>query len=155
MRPWVRGAAACVLQASSFRSDVSVFHLNQTCGAGTAVHPAFRRNTAERAYTIEAAHNPDVAGSNPAPAMTLRKTLLIAGFFFVRGWGDAMNPRQMRGDELQDCFGLLAPQPLVESGARDRLVDGGDDLELFVVLMFRQMRLLMSESFCHGRDPPR
>jgi hypothetical protein len=30
--------------------------------------PAFRRNTAERVYTIEAAHNPEVAGSNPAPA---------------------------------------------------------------------------------------
>ena len=37
--------------------------------AGTAVQPAFRRNTAERAYTIEAAHNPEVAGSNPAPAI--------------------------------------------------------------------------------------
>jgi hypothetical protein len=31
--------------------------------------PAFRRNKAERVDTIEAAHNPEVAGSNPAPAM--------------------------------------------------------------------------------------
>src|SRR5215468_8942588 len=30
--------------------------------------PAFRRNEAEHVYTIEAAHNPEVAGSNPAPA---------------------------------------------------------------------------------------
>jgi hypothetical protein len=29
--------------------------------------PAFRRNEAERVYPIEAAHNPEVAGSNPAP----------------------------------------------------------------------------------------
>src|SRR5215475_12255905 len=29
---------------------------------------AFRRNTAEHVYMIEAAHNPEVAGSNPAPA---------------------------------------------------------------------------------------
>src|SRR4029453_11086349 len=29
---------------------------------------AFRRNTAERMYTIEVAHNTEVAGSNPAPA---------------------------------------------------------------------------------------
>jgi hypothetical protein len=29
---------------------------------------AFRRNTAARVSTIEAAHNPEVAGSNPAPA---------------------------------------------------------------------------------------
>jgi hypothetical protein len=29
---------------------------------------AFRRNQAERVYRIEAAHNPEVAGSNPAPA---------------------------------------------------------------------------------------
>jgi hypothetical protein len=35
-----------------------------------------------------------------------------------------MNPRQMRGDELQDCVGLFAPQPLVEGGAGDRFVDG-------------------------------
>jgi hypothetical protein len=30
--------------------------------------PPFRRHTAERVYTVEAAHNPEVAGSNPAPA---------------------------------------------------------------------------------------
>src|SRR5205823_7414565 len=28
-----------------------------------------RRNTAERVYIFEAAHNPEVAGSNPAPAI--------------------------------------------------------------------------------------
>jgi len=30
--------------------------------------PAFTRNTAEPVYTTGAAHNPEVAGSNPAPA---------------------------------------------------------------------------------------
>src|ERR1051325_4599755 len=34
----------------------------------TGSDPAFRRNEAERVYTTEAAHNPEVAGSNPAPA---------------------------------------------------------------------------------------
>jgi hypothetical protein len=32
------------------------------------LEPAFRRNTAADVYTFEAAHNPEVAGSNPAPA---------------------------------------------------------------------------------------
>jgi hypothetical protein len=32
------------------------------------LEPAFRRNTAAGVDTIEAAHNPEVAGSNPAPA---------------------------------------------------------------------------------------
>src|SRR5215831_15387170 len=36
--------------------------------SGSCSEPAFRRNTAERVYTIEAARNPEVAGSNPAPA---------------------------------------------------------------------------------------
>ena len=39
-----------------------------TAAAETGSESAFRRNTAERVYTIEAAHNPEVAGSNPAPA---------------------------------------------------------------------------------------
>lgn len=56
-----------------------------------------------------------------------------------------MNPRQVRGDELQDRLRLLAPQPLVESAAGDGLVDGDDDLERFV-LVFGQMRCLMRES---------
>jgi hypothetical protein len=36
-------------------------------GRKTGSEPAFRRTTAEHVYTIEAAHNPEVAGSNPAP----------------------------------------------------------------------------------------
>jgi hypothetical protein len=63
-----RIAAASVLQASGLRSDVTVFRLNATAAAESGLEPAFRRNTAERAYGIEAAHNPEVAGSNPAPA---------------------------------------------------------------------------------------
>jgi len=35
-----------------------------TAAAETGSESAFRRNTAERVYTIEAAHNPEVAGSN-------------------------------------------------------------------------------------------
>jgi hypothetical protein len=30
---------------------------------------AFPRNTAEHVYMVEAAHNPEVAGSNPAPLL--------------------------------------------------------------------------------------
>jgi hypothetical protein len=86
--------------------------------------------------------------------MDFLKSPANAGFFFVRGWVDAMNPRQMCGDEFHECFGLFTPQPIVESRAGDRLIDGDDDLELFVVLMFRQRRFLMSESSGHGRDPP-
>ena len=39
-----------------------------TVAAETGSEPAFRRNMAACVYTIEAAHNPEVAGSNPAPA---------------------------------------------------------------------------------------
>jgi hypothetical protein len=60
--------AASVLQASGFRSDVTVFRLHATADAHSGSESAFLRNTAERVYTIEAAHNPEVAGSNPAPA---------------------------------------------------------------------------------------
>jgi hypothetical protein len=61
-------SAASVLQASTFRSDVTVFRLNAAAVGQSGLEPAFLRNTAARVYTIEAAHNPEVAGSNPAPA---------------------------------------------------------------------------------------
>jgi hypothetical protein len=63
-----RPAPASVLQASAFRWDVTVFRLRTSAGGQSGSEPAFRRNTAERAYAIDAAHNPEVAGSNPAPA---------------------------------------------------------------------------------------
>jgi hypothetical protein len=59
---------ASVLQASGFRGDVIVFRLNARRRRETGSGSAFRRNTAERVCMIEAAHNPEVAGSNPAPA---------------------------------------------------------------------------------------
>jgi hypothetical protein len=59
---------ASTLQASGFRWDVTVFRLNATVVGQSGSESAFRRNTAERVYTFEAAHNPEVAGSNPAPA---------------------------------------------------------------------------------------
>ena len=62
--------AASVLQASGFRSDVTLFRLNARPRQKTGSLSAFRRNTAERVYIIEAAHNPEVIGSNPAPATT-------------------------------------------------------------------------------------
>jgi len=63
-----RGRAASVLQASRFRRDVTAFRLDARPRPKTGSEPAFRRNEAEHVYTIEAAHNPEVAGSNPAPA---------------------------------------------------------------------------------------
>src|SRR6266511_1199665 len=39
-----------------------------TVAAENCSEPAFRRNTAARVYITEPAHNPEVAGSNPAPA---------------------------------------------------------------------------------------
>src|SRR5262249_42283296 len=59
---------ASALQASSFRSDVTVFRLNARARLKTRSEPAFRRNTTEPVYRTEPAHNPEVAGSNPAPA---------------------------------------------------------------------------------------
>jgi hypothetical protein len=60
--------AASVLQASRFRSDVTVFRLNAWSRPKIGSEPAYRRNTAACVYTLEAAHNPEVAGSNPASA---------------------------------------------------------------------------------------
>jgi hypothetical protein len=62
---WNRPLAASVLQASGFRSDVTVFRLNATAEGEPGSQTAFRRNTAERVYEIEAALNPKVEGSNP------------------------------------------------------------------------------------------
>ena len=60
--------AASALQASGFRADVTVFRANATAVAESALRSAFRRNTAACVSSFEAAHNPEVAGSNPAPA---------------------------------------------------------------------------------------
>ena len=65
---WNRRAAVSVLQASGLRSDVTVFRLNTAAGCQSCSETALRRNTTERVYRVEAAHNPEVAGSNPAPA---------------------------------------------------------------------------------------
>jgi len=69
MARWKQSEAASVLQASDFHGDVTVFRLNATVEGESCSQIAFRRNTAERVYTIEAAHNPEVAGSNPAPLL--------------------------------------------------------------------------------------
>ena len=61
--------SGCKRSASiALRGDVIVFRLNARSPAKTGSDPAFRRNEAERVYIIEAADNPEVAGSNPAPA---------------------------------------------------------------------------------------
>ena len=62
--------AASVLQASGFRCDLSGFRLDAAPEGRSGLGRAFRRNTAARLYLIEAPHNPEVAGSNPAPAIS-------------------------------------------------------------------------------------
>src|SRR5512132_3218755 len=63
-----RLAAASALQASGFRWDVTVFRVHARSRPKTGPEPAFRRNTAAPVYRSDAAHHPQVAGSNPAPA---------------------------------------------------------------------------------------
>jgi hypothetical protein len=63
-----KAGTASVVQASGFRRDVTVFRLNAACAGDSGSEHAFRWNEAAHEYTIEAAHNPEVAGSNPAPA---------------------------------------------------------------------------------------
>jgi hypothetical protein len=62
-------SSASVVQASRFRSGVTVFRIRSGRGPKTGSEPTFRRNTAARVSTIEAGHNPEVAGSNPAPVL--------------------------------------------------------------------------------------
>src|SRR6266536_2275355 len=61
-------SAASALQASRFRGDVTVFRPNASAAGQIGSERGFRRNTAERVYPTEAAHNPEVACSSPAPA---------------------------------------------------------------------------------------
>jgi hypothetical protein len=68
-------------QASGFRSDVTVFRLHARPRQRTGSLSAFRRNTAEHAYILEAAHNPEVAGPILPP---LRRKALGTGPFL---WG--------------------------------------------------------------------
>jgi hypothetical protein len=42
-----------------------VFRLDACAAVDSGFKPAFRRNTAARVYAVVAAHNPEVAGSNP------------------------------------------------------------------------------------------
>jgi hypothetical protein len=51
-----------------FRDDAIVFRLYAEGQARSRLEPALRRNAAVRRWSLEAAHNPEVAGSNPAPA---------------------------------------------------------------------------------------
>ena len=103
---WNRRAAASVLQASGLRSDVTVFRLNATAGCQSGSESALRRNTAERVYTIEAAHNPEVAGSNPAPATAKGPG---DGAFLLQAWPAIGTPAA----EVEDGNGgrLWTPNP--------------------------------------------
>src|SRR5215471_6669544 len=80
--------AASVLQASCFRGDVTLFRLNAVVVGESGSPSAFRRNTAERVYTTEAAHNPEVAGSNSAPVTaksTWKRRFRVSLFAVRRG----------------------------------------------------------------------
>ena len=57
-------------RSASIRVPERCHRVPPKCNAGrqSGSEHAFRRNTAARLYQIEAAHNSEVAGSNPAPA---------------------------------------------------------------------------------------
>jgi hypothetical protein len=80
--------AASVLQAPGIRGDFTVFRVDATAVVDSGLEAAFRRNTAERVHRIEAAHNPEVAGSNPAPATG---KALETGPFFL--WAVERRPK--------------------------------------------------------------
>jgi hypothetical protein len=53
--------------SAGFRSGVTVFRLNAVSRRKSGSESAFRRNTAGRVHTNEAAHNPEVAGFKSCP----------------------------------------------------------------------------------------
>jgi hypothetical protein len=71
---------ARLLQAATLRSDVTVFRLNATDEAESRLKPAMRRNATVRIGSLEAAHDPEVAGSSPAPL--LEKALATGPFAY-------------------------------------------------------------------------
>jgi hypothetical protein len=106
---------ASVLQASAFRSDVTVFRLNARLRPKTSSERAFRRNTAERVYTSEAAHNPEVAGSNSPPLLRkaretglyLRERLTSERLPVVHAWGiDSIGARRSVNDHAVGRSGI-------------------------------------------------
>ena len=89
--------------------------------ARLASERAFRRNTAERVYTIEAAHNPEVAGSNPAPATgKAPETGPFGSFRRCRGSGSV---RQRRGKPRRR--GRCRRRPSRASNGHGRSLRGG------------------------------
>jgi hypothetical protein len=98
---------ASVLQASGFRGDVTAFRLNATVVSQPGSEPPFRRNTAERVYRIEAAHNPEVAGSNPAPAT--RKAPETGAFLVLAApCRSVLLPHLLPGDAEHTHFRLVS-----------------------------------------------
>ena len=117
-------SAASVLQASGFRRDVTVFRLNATAEGHSGSGPAFRRNEAEHVYTIEAAHNPEVAGSNPAPAT--RKALLGGAFCLqVRRGERDFRPLSIPIAKVTR-LGVARRRRSRRSAARRRALESGD-----------------------------
>jgi hypothetical protein len=116
---------ASILQASGFRSDVTVFRLNARSRPKAGSEPAFRRNTAAWVYTIEAAHNPEVAGSNPAPATSEGPgdgafLLRVDGSWEnVYTWSDETRTRDLRRDRPRKRFPArlcVVARSLMDSG---------------------------------------
>jgi hypothetical protein len=102
--------AASVLQASGFRGDAAVFRRNASVTGQSGSESAFRRNTAERVYTIEVAHNPEVAGSNPAPATEERRR---NGAFRVFEAGMARRRTRLVRSALDVEYAMGQPRAIV------------------------------------------
>ena len=69
LSPGLPSATLDLAEAPVFRGDVTVFRLDATAEVWSGLESRLRRTTAERVYTSEPAHNPEAAGSNPAPAI--------------------------------------------------------------------------------------
>jgi hypothetical protein len=108
MPPW-QSLAASALQASGFRSGVTRFRLDAAAKARYGLESALRRNAAAGLASLEPAHNPEVAGSNPAPAT--RKAPQTRGFRFR---GLALPEPRAEGTDTRWLFGppgrMLAPE---------------------------------------------
>jgi hypothetical protein len=80
----LRQLAACKRAASSRRPHGAVrFRLTAVTTLRSCVHPALLRNATATMTPTRAAHNPEVAGSNPAPAT--EKALETGPFLYPGG----------------------------------------------------------------------
>ena len=115
---WAATSAASVLQASGFRGHATVFRLSAAVEAESRLEPALRRNAAARTDSLEATHNPEVAGSTPAPASERPRK---------RGLSLASEPSTRSEWRHPDADGADRPEARSADRLRPRVGDDGCD----------------------------